>query len=111
MDRGKVIAWLADEELYYRDHGDTHNSLMACNALELLKEQANAYHYLQKQFFEVQNELLSQPQIVRCKNCKHRGIVEKCLLAAVSEEKDVPIFILDNRGEWFCADGERKDDG
>ena len=39
MDREKVIAWLADEELYYRDHGDTHNSLMACNALALLKEQ------------------------------------------------------------------------
>jgi len=39
MDREKVIAWLADEELYYRNHGDMHNSLMACNALELLKEQ------------------------------------------------------------------------
>lgn len=39
MDREKVIAWLADEELYYRDHGDTHNSLMACDAIALLKEQ------------------------------------------------------------------------
>ena len=38
-DRKKVIAWLADEEQYYRDHGDTHNSLMACYALELLEEQ------------------------------------------------------------------------
>ena len=35
--------------------------LLAKDALELLNEQANAYHYLQKQFFEVQNELLSQP--------------------------------------------------
>ena len=42
MDREKVIAWLADEELYYRDHGDTHNSLMACDALAMLKEQENA---------------------------------------------------------------------
>jgi hypothetical protein len=39
MDREKVIAWLADEELYYREHGDAHNSLMACDALALLKEQ------------------------------------------------------------------------
>ena len=39
MDREKIIAWLADEELYYRDHGNTHNSLMACNALAMLKEQ------------------------------------------------------------------------
>lgn len=37
--REKVIAWLADEELYYRDHGDTHNSIMACDALAMLKEQ------------------------------------------------------------------------
>ena len=59
---------------------------------------------------EMAEDLLkNQPQIVRCKNCKHRGIVEKCLLAAVSEEKDVPIFILDNRGEWFCADGEKRE--
>lgn len=42
MDREKVIAWLADEELYYREHGNAHNSLMACNALELLKEQEKA---------------------------------------------------------------------
>ena len=39
-NREKVIAWLADEELYYREHGDTHNSLMACDALELLKQEA-----------------------------------------------------------------------
>lgn len=39
LDREKVIAWIADEELYYREHGDTHNSLMACDALFLLKEQ------------------------------------------------------------------------
>ena len=38
-NREKVIAWLADEELYYRDHGDTHNSLMASDAIALLKEQ------------------------------------------------------------------------
>ena len=39
VDMEKVIAWLADEELYYRDHGDTHNSLMACDAITLLKKQ------------------------------------------------------------------------
>ena len=35
----KVIAWLADEESYYREHGDTHNRLMACDTIELLKKQ------------------------------------------------------------------------
>lgn len=48
MDKEKVIAWLADEELYYRDHGDTHNSLMACNALALLKEQERIIKQYQK---------------------------------------------------------------
>ena len=53
--------------------------------------------------------LEEQPQIVRCKDCIHRGKAEKCVLAAISKEKDYPLFILDNRGDWFCADGERND--
>ena len=48
MDREKVIAWLADEELHYRDHGDTHNSLMACYALALIKEQERIIKQYQK---------------------------------------------------------------
>jgi len=48
------------------------------------------------------------PEIIRCKDCKHRGKAEKCVLAAISAEKDYPVFMLDNRGEWFCADGKRK---
>lgn len=46
-------------------------------------------------------------ELVRCKDCKHRGKSDKCVLSAISEEKDYPLFMLDNRGEWFCADGER----
>ena len=42
-DREKVIAWLADEELYYREHGNSHNSLMACDAIALIEKQENAY--------------------------------------------------------------------
>ena len=48
-------------------------------------------------------------ELVRCKYCIHRGKSEKCVLAAISEEKDFPLFMLDNRGDWFCDDGERKD--
>ena len=55
--------------------------------------------------------LKEQPDIVRCKDCVHRGKIEKCVLAAIAAEKDYPLFMLDNRGEWYCADGERKDDG
>ena len=50
-DRDKVIAWLADEELYYREHGDMHNSLMACDALAMMKEQeAKEGHWIVLEF-------------------------------------------------------------
>lgn len=52
----------------------------------------------------------AQEEIVRCKNCKYRGNSGKCVLSAISEEKDFPLFILDNRGDWFCADGKRKNE-
>lgn len=84
-DREKVIAWLADEELYYRDHGDTHNSLMACYALDLLKEQ----------------------EIVRCKDCEH------CYFASnrIPDERSYACgkHGIDIVQDWFCADGERKE--
>lgn len=52
--------------------------------------------------------LKDQPEIVRCKDCVHNGKAEKCVLAAIAEEKDWPLFMLDNHGEWFCADGKLK---
>lgn len=43
MDKEKVIAWLADTELYYRENGKTSDELyqseMAHDAIELLQEQ------------------------------------------------------------------------
>lgn len=52
--------------------------------------------------------LKDQPEVVRCKDCIHNGKVEKCVLAAIAAEKDFPLFMLDNHGEWFCADGKQK---
>ena len=43
-------------------------------------------------------------EVVRCKDCIHRGKAEKCVLAAIAAEKDFPLFMLDNHGEWYCAD-------
>ena len=58
---------------------------------------------------KVVSTMLHQLQeLVRCKDCKYRGKSEKCVLSAISEEKDYPLFMLDNRGEWFCADGKPK---
>lgn len=47
--------------------------------------------------------------IVMCKDCKYRGKPEKCAIAYLVKQKDIPEFLIDNRGEWFCGDGVRKD--
>ncbi len=57
----------------------------------------------------IEKSLNKQPSIIRCKDCIHRGKSEKCILAAISKERDYPVFMLDNRGEWFCADGKPKE--
>ena len=77
----------------------------------LNREQYGAENVLVHHAINVIAELpiVRQPEIVRCKDCVHRGKVEKCVLAAIAAEKNYPLFMLDNRGEWFCADGERKD--
>lgn len=46
-------------------------------------------------------------ELVRCKDCRNRGIEELCIIAAVAKENGVPIFMLDDRGEWYCADGKK----
>ena len=49
-------------------------------------------------------------ELIRCKDCKWRGNKKKCIVAFVSDKQDFPLSFYDNRGEWFCADGERKED-
>lgn len=53
--------------------------------------------------------LKEQPEIVRCKDCVHRGDEHKCVIAFIAKKQDFPVFFYDNRGEWYCADGERKE--
>ena len=46
---------------------------------------------------DIRCPLKEQEAVVRCKDCIHRGKSEKCVLSAISEEKDFPLFMLDNR--------------
>jgi len=46
--------------------------------------------------------------IVRCKDCILRGDEHKCVVAYLAKQKNLPLFLYDNRGEWFCADGKRE---
>ena len=48
--------------------------------------------------------------LVRCKDCEWRGNPKKCIVAFVADKQEFPLFFYDNRGEWFCADGERRED-
>ena len=104
-ERGNAIDWLndlantpAEEWQLFYSWSETKEN--ATNALALLKEQKEEYNKLAE---------WAGGHIVFCKECKYRGKAEKCVLAAISAEKDYPVFMLDNRGEWFCADGVRKD--
>ena len=46
---------------------------------------------------------------VRCKDCIFRGDATKCIVAHVIKDTGLPLFMFDKHGEWFCADGRRKD--
>ena len=78
---------------------------MCLDVLKLLKEQE-----AQKFFVDESGKITPLPVVVRCKDCKHRGDRNKCIVAFVAEKQEMPYFFYDNRGEWFCADGERRTD-
>ena len=48
-------------------------------------------------------EALKQPEIVRCKDCKHRNEANSPYWEIWCERNDHGVD-----GDWFCADGERK---
>ena len=93
---------------------DCHNCKLEC-LLQKYDELKGKYDALlkeqetQKFFVDESGKITPLPVVVRCKDCIHRGNSEKCILSAISKEKDFPLFILDNRGDWFCADGVRKE--
>ena len=69
------------------------------DAISLLKEQEDVSNALVDQCDRVRRlrkELAEQPQIVRCKDCKHYMTIHcTCDGCCISPD-------------WFCADGERK---
>lgn len=43
----------------------------------------------------------AEPEIIRCKDCKHYNAGYECLIEGYGIERNE---------DWFCADGERRDD-
>ena len=76
----------------------------ADDAIVLLKEQQK-----KKFFVDSDGKITPLPDVVRCKDCAYRGNKKKCIVAFVADKQDFPFFFYDNHGEWFCADGSRKD--
>ena len=54
-------------------------------------------------------ESVDAVEVVRCKDCERRGDPKMCMIAFIAKKQDMPVFFYDNRGEWFCADGKRKE--
>jgi hypothetical protein len=78
------------------------------DALALIKEQDAEISRISNAYLELVGKASKQPNVVRCKDCKHRGDRHKCIVAFVVEKQEMPYFFYDNRGEWYCADGERR---
>lgn len=48
-------------------------------------------------------------ELIRCKDCKHRGYSMYCPVALIVDLlKDTRVFEYKVSDDWFCADGERK---
>ena len=52
--------------------------------------------------------MVKQPKVVRCKDCIHKGNPYECHLDRDLEEHGG--HRSEAYDDWFCADGERKDD-
>ena len=82
-----AILWLKDIKKRYIHGGD------------------ESYDENRKQAIDIAIKALEQPEIVRCKDCKHRDeTTEDC--ANVDSVCYRNGYIKE---DWFCADGERKD--
>ena len=108
-----IAEWTDDALELLKEQEDLGTELT--NAVELIHKKNERIEKLlkeqeaQKFFVDESGKITPLPVVVRCKDCIHRGKSEKCVLAAISKEKDFPLFMLDDRGEWFCADGVKRE--
>lgn len=82
---------------------DVCGTLLADDALELLKEQQDRLEQMTLDNTDLRNcyeELKDRPEIVRCKDCKHYT------LEPGKWECDLYDWV--HEPDWFCKDGERK---
>lgn len=59
-------------------------------------------------FQRFENEWSPEQEVVRCKDCKHKGISYECILDRDLEEYGS--HRTQEYDNWYCADGERRDE-
>ena len=111
MDRKCVLDWLNEvyitPSLSYSNYTDEEIRIFAHDALVLLKEQQEEIENL-KQTAQSMMEgiVVSQPQIVRCKDCVH--------FCADNIPEDgcgfCELLSRTYRADHYCADGKRRTD-
>lgn len=83
------------------------------DTITLLKEQENDIHHMGLIIDEYEKELKKQPEIVRCKDCKHAvlttsGEVKYCKCWQSDEDGTYggdPLYL---DGNFYCADGKKR---
>lgn len=116
-DIKKVIAWLADTELYYQQegsesHDSDHQCRMAHDAISVIEAQQAEIERLEKENGTLKLAVQSmpnwldekRPEVVRCKDC--------CMGEPYPRETGKTWCHLmgePHKDDWFCGDGTRKD--
>ena len=66
---------------------------------------------LMKLLKDVRELLNEQPEIIRCKDCKYyRAIPGYCAYDRIWQENKGHVWGMYCKPDWYCADGERRDD-
>ena len=111
VDREKVISQL---ETDYRDAEHRGwilvpvSRITVKNAIALLKEQETEISRISNEYLDLVKKASKQPQIVRCKDCKYAEVDMCCSHPSEWNNSETRNH---NNPDWFCADGEVKDDG
>lgn len=110
-DREKVISNLQGVYEYLRHFENTAKmGEWVSDALALLKEQKETIERQERHLATMYaNQIMNEdrPEIVRCKNCKHgTDPILPYRKGCVWCER----VNRHNSEDWFCADGERRDD-
>lgn len=106
---------ISDKAEYIESEGYPVVAHTLRDALALLKEQKAEIDEISDEYLDLGKEMAKQPEIVRCKDCKHRGkwtsgdfsYVEFPDGSKCPGQSEDPFYSWRPDDDWFCAEGER----